>query len=62
MTFTDALHSAMDTFDGLAYIDRVKRVVREQLKELDATAHIEDTHYFNHSAEIGRASCRERVF
>ncbi|MFD6516598.1 hypothetical protein [Rhodococcus sp. NPDC060176] len=50
MTFTASIRAAMDTADGLEYIDRVKAVVRQQLEELDNTAHIDDTHYFNHSA------------
>ncbi|MBV6762764.1 hypothetical protein [Rhodococcus opacus] len=50
MTFRASLRDAMDTTDGLAYIDRVKAVVHGQLEELDSTAHIEDTQYFNHSA------------
>ncbi|MDV7246239.1 MULTISPECIES: hypothetical protein [Rhodococcus] len=50
MTFRASLRDAMDTTDGLAYIDRVKAVVHSQLEELDSTAHIEDTKYFNHSA------------
>ncbi|MFQ6398969.1 hypothetical protein ACLMAJ_36725 [Nocardia sp. KC 131] len=50
MTFTSALRTAMDTTDGIAYIDRVKAVVRSQLQELDSTAKIEDTLYYNHSA------------
>lgn len=50
MTFTQSLHTAMDTSDGRAYIERVKKVVHDQLGTLDATARIEDTHYFNHSA------------
>ncbi len=40
----------MDTADGLVYIDRVKAVVQNQLQELDSTARIEDTRYYNHSA------------
>lgn len=50
MTFIEALNAAMDTPNGRDYIDRVKNVVREQLQELDQTAVVEDTHYFNHSA------------
>lgn len=40
----------MDVHDGMAYIDRVKLVIHEQLATLDPTATVEDTHYFNHSA------------
>ncbi|WP_432561483.1 hypothetical protein [Kineococcus sp. SYSU DK003] len=50
MTFTEALSAAMDVTDGREYISRVKRVVRERLEDLDQTAVVEDTHYFNHSA------------
>ncbi|MGW6699806.1 hypothetical protein [Nocardia sp. NPDC055049] len=50
MTFTASLRVAMDTTDGLAYIDRVKTVVRNQIQHLDNTASIEDTQYHNHSA------------
>ncbi|MBF4999326.1 hypothetical protein IRT45_19445 [Nocardia sp. BSTN01] len=50
MTFTSSLREAMDTTDGLAYIERVKTVVRNQIQRLDNTARIEDTQYYNHSA------------
>lgn len=40
----------MDTTDPFAYIERVKRVVADQLHDLDDSAEITNTHYFNHSA------------
>ncbi|TCK63137.1 hypothetical protein [Curtobacterium sp. PhB136] len=49
MTLADLLASAEDTPDPRAYISRVKTVMAE-FERLDATARIEDTHYFNHSA------------
>lgn len=50
MTFLESLHAAMDETDPQEYIDRVKTVVRDRLHDLDRTASIEDTRYFNHSA------------
>jgi hypothetical protein len=50
MTFLESLHAAMDETDPQGYIDRVKTVVRDRLYDLDRSASIEDTRYFNHSA------------
>lgn len=50
MTLADLLASAEDTPDPRAYISRVKAVMASELEQLDRTAKIEDTHYFNHSA------------
>ncbi|MGO4585547.1 hypothetical protein AB4Z38_16940 [Arthrobacter sp. 2RAF6] len=50
MSFLTKLHVATDTHDPEAYIDRVKNTVRDELRELDGTAQVVDTHYFNHSA------------
>lgn len=50
MTFLDSLHAAMDITDPQEYIGRVKTVMQDRLHDLDRTAVIEDTRYFNHSA------------
>lgn len=50
MSFTDDLRGAMSTTVPLDYIEGVKHVVANQLAELDSTAEIKNTRYFNHSA------------
>lgn len=50
MSFLSKLHLATDTHNPEAYIERVKNTVHDELKELDSSAQIVDTRYFNHSA------------
>ena len=50
MTFSKELRAAMDTTDPLAYIERVKRVVANQIARIDPVASVKDTLYFNHSS------------
>ena len=50
MSFLSKLHLATDTHNPEAYIERVKNTVYDELKELDGSAQIVDTRYFNHSA------------
>lgn len=48
--FSEALHAAQDTTDPEAFIQRVKQTVAAELQELDPSATIRDTGYFNHSS------------
>lgn len=50
MTFIKALQAAKDTPDAEAYISRIKTTVAKELEDLDGSAKIKDTQYFNHSA------------
>lgn len=50
MSFVETLSAAKDTRDADEYVTRVKSAVSAELKALDASAIIEDTTYFNHSA------------
>ncbi|MFL1377339.1 hypothetical protein [Nocardiopsis protaetiae] len=50
MTFAENLDSAKDTSDADSYISRVKAAVAAKLQDLDSSATIQDTNYFNHTA------------
>lgn len=49
-SLSEAVLSAESEIDPFVYMRKMKSAVIESLAELDSTAEIEDTHYFNHSA------------
>lgn len=48
--FLDALAATREAYRQDEYADRVKKLIASKIHELDREAHVEDTHYFNHSA------------